>query len=60
MHTPMQPTVLLHVPACSGGQYTPRHGVYTVGSPARGESKDRRLIPFENSRKISLDKNYHR
>lgn len=38
------------------GQYAPRHGVYTVANPARGESKDRRLIPTENSRKISLDK----
>jgi len=38
------------------GQYTPRHGVFTVANPARGESIDRRLIPIENSRKISLDK----
>ena len=38
------------------GQYSPRHGVYTVANPARGESKDRRLIPSANSRKISLDK----
>jgi len=38
------------------GQYSPRHGVYTVANPARGEAKDRRLIPTENSRKISLDK----
>lgn len=30
------------------GQYTPRHGVYTVGSSARGSSSDRRLIPIEN------------
>ena len=38
------------------GQYSPRHGVFTVANPARGKSKDRRLIPTENSRKISLDK----
>ncbi len=38
------------------GQYTPRHGAYTVANPARGESKDRRLIPTENARTISLDK----
>lgn len=38
------------------GQYTPRHGVFTVAKPDRGESEDRRLIPIENSRKISLDK----
>lgn len=30
------------------GQYPPRHGVYTVGSPARGESRRRRLIPVPN------------
>jgi len=30
------------------GQYTPRHGVFTVGSPARGSSRDRRLIPIPN------------
>jgi len=30
------------------GQYTPRHGVFTVASSARGRSKDRRLIPIEN------------
>jgi arylsulfatase A-like enzyme len=38
------------------GQYTPRHGVFTVANPARGEAKDRRLIPIENARAISLDK----
>ncbi len=30
------------------GLYTPRHGVYTVGSPARGEARLRRLIPAPN------------
>jgi len=38
------------------GQYTPRHGVFTVANPARGKSEDRRIIPTENKRKISLDK----
>jgi arylsulfatase A-like enzyme len=38
------------------GQYTVRHGVYTVGSSARGASKDRRLIPVENSREIDTAK----
>ena len=28
------------------GQWTPRHGIYTVGSSIRGESKDRKLIPI--------------
>jgi len=31
------------------GQYTPRHSIYTVGSPARGKSKNRKLIPTENN-----------
>jgi len=38
------------------GQYSPRHGVYTVVNPARGRSEDRRLIPHPNSQEISLDK----
>ena len=31
------------------GQYTPRHGVYTVGSSERGAAKDRQLVPIENT-----------
>ncbi len=31
------------------GQYTPRHGIYTVGDPARGEASQRKLIPIENT-----------
>jgi arylsulfatase A-like enzyme len=38
------------------GQYSPRHGVFTVGNSDRGESTKRRLIPVRNSKKISLDK----
>lgn len=38
------------------GQYAPRHGVFTVANPARGKSENRRLVPTENRRKISLDK----
>lgn len=30
------------------GQYTPRHGVYTVGNPARGRRNRRRLVPTAN------------
>jgi arylsulfatase A-like enzyme len=30
------------------GQYGPRHGVYTVGSSARGSAKTRKLIPTKN------------
>ena len=35
------------------GQYTPRHGVYTVGSPERGKARLRKLIPVKN--KTNLD-----
>jgi len=31
------------------GQYTPRHGVYTVGSGARGQAKFRKLTPPPNN-----------
>ena len=30
------------------GQYSPRHGIYTVGSAKRGKSKNRKLIPIQN------------
>ncbi len=30
------------------GLYSPRHGVYTVNTGARGKEKDRKLIPVEN------------
>ncbi|NOX55464.1 MAG: sulfatase [Planctomycetes bacterium] len=30
------------------GQYTPRHGVFTVGDPARGRDRYRKLVPIEN------------
>ena len=30
------------------GQYSPRHGVYTVNSSARGRASARRLVPVEN------------
>ncbi len=33
---------------CMSGQYTPRHGVYTVGSSERGQSRTRKLIPIPN------------
>ena len=38
------------------GQYTPRHGLYTVGNSDRGQSKNRRLIPVRNNEEISLDR----
>ena len=38
------------------GQYSPRHGIYTVASSARGESKDRRLIPVKNRLEVDPSK----
>jgi len=35
------------------GQYSPRHGVYTVGSSERGKAHLRKLIPIQN--KTTLD-----
>ena len=31
------------------GQWTPRHGIYTVGTSERGKSKTRKLIPTKNN-----------
>ncbi len=31
------------------GEWTPRHGIYTVGNSDRGKSKDRKLIPTPNN-----------
>jgi arylsulfatase A-like enzyme len=31
------------------GQWTPRHGIYTVGTSERGVNSDRKLIPTENN-----------
>jgi len=38
------------------GQYTPRHGIYTVNNPDRGESRYRKLIPIPN--KTILDSSF--
>ncbi len=35
------------------GKWTPRHGVYTVGSSERGNAKHRKLIPTENTKTLS-------
>jgi len=40
---------------CLTGQYTPRHGVYTVKNSDRGEATDRKLIPTENTLHIKDD-----
>ncbi len=37
------------------GQWTPRHGIYTVASSERGRSKNRKLIPTENTLFLSED-----
>lgn len=34
--------------SCMTGQYPPRHGIYTVSNPARGEAKDRGLVVIPN------------
>jgi len=31
------------------GQYTPRHGIFTVNSSERGKSQDRKIIPIPNT-----------
>ncbi len=38
------------------GQYSPRHGIYTVGSSERGKAKDRKLIPTPNRTTLPMDK----
>ncbi len=35
------------------GQWTPRHGIFTVGNSDRGKSKDRKLIPTTNNEYLS-------
>lgn len=37
------------------GMYTSRHGVFTVGSSARGNKKKRKLIPVENTEDLRAD-----
>jgi arylsulfatase A-like enzyme len=34
--------------SCLTGQYTPRHGIYTVNNADRGDSRTRKLIPVTN------------
>ncbi len=34
------------------GQYSPRHGIYTVGNSDRGKSQHRRLIPIKNNKTL--------
>ena len=38
------------------GMYTPRHGIFTVGDPRRGNHKHRKLEPIEN--KTVLDQSF--
>lgn len=37
------------------GQWTPRHGVYTVSPSTRGKSENRKLIPTKNTHTLSND-----
>ncbi len=41
--------------AIMSGQYAPRTGIYTVGSLARGDAADRRLVPPENATQLPLE-----
>jgi len=38
------------------GQYTPRHGVYTVGNSDRGKAERRRIVPTPNTQTLPADK----
>ena len=38
------------------GQYTPRHGIYTVNSSERGNARLRKIIPTKNTTTLSTDK----
>lgn len=42
--------------ALISGQYAPRTGVYTVGTPNRGRAENRKMIPPPNSTKLPLEK----
>ncbi len=35
------------------GNWTPRHGIYTVGTSERGKSKDRKLVPTPNNETLA-------
>jgi len=37
------------------GQYTPRHGIYTVGTPERGPAKRRKLVPTPNTTELGTE-----
>ncbi|MCM2372685.1 sulfatase [Aporhodopirellula aestuarii] len=37
------------------GQYGPRHGVYTVDTSERGKTRDRKLVPTNNTKHLALD-----
>lgn len=37
------------------GQWTPRHGVFTVGSSARGKARNRKLVPIANRTDLDPD-----
>ena len=41
--------------SCLTGQWTPRHGVYTVNKSDRGKAKHRKLIPTKNTLSIQND-----
>lgn len=38
------------------GQYSPRHGIYTVGTSERGKTENRKLIPIKNNTVLASEK----
>lgn len=42
--------------SCLTGQYTPRHGIYTVNSSDRGDARTRKLIPIKNKTVLASGK----
>ncbi len=42
--------------SCLTGQYTPRHGIYTVNKSDRGDARTRKLIPIKNKADLASEK----
>ncbi len=42
--------------ALISGQYAPRTGIYSVGTLARGQNRDRKMVPPENQTQLPLEK----
>ena len=42
-------------PVFMSGMYTPRHGIFTVSPPDRGDRTKRKLIPIPNAEDLRKD-----